>query len=65
MSIQRYAIIGPDKKAINFVLWDGVTEYDYGQSNGNEMVLLSEGMRYGYGWEWNGTEFVNPNPVLP
>ena len=64
MEAQTYAIIGPDKKAINFVIWDGVTEYDYGQANGNEAIPILEGMRYGFGWEWNGSEFIDPTPVI-
>lgn len=62
MEPKTYAIVGPDHKAINFVLWDGVSDYDYGQDQGNYIVLIPEGSRYGFGWDWNGSEFVNPNP---
>jgi hypothetical protein len=64
MESQTYAIIGPDKKALNFVLWDGVTDYDYGQANGNEAILILEGMRYGFGWEWDGTQFIDPSLTI-
>jgi hypothetical protein len=46
------------------VIWDGVTDSDYGHSNGNEAILILEGMRYGFGWEWNGSEFIDPTPVV-
>lgn len=60
METQTYAIVGPDNKALNFILWDGVTEFDYGQDQGNYLVLIPPGSRYGFGWEWNGTEFIEP-----
>lgn len=62
MNNTAYAIIGPDNKAINFVTWDGVSDYDYGQANGNTIVPLSEGSSYGFGWEWDGTRFIDPAP---
>lgn len=61
MEPKTYAIIGPDNRALNFVLWDGVSDYDYGQSNGNTIVLIPEGAKYGFGWEWDGTQFINPS----
>ena len=61
MEPKAYAIIGPDNKALNFVLWDGVSEYDYGKDQGNYIVPISDGSRYGFGWDWNGTEFVDPS----
>lgn len=64
MEPKAYAIIGSDNKAINFVLWDGVSEYYYGQDQGNYIVLIPEGASYGFGWEWNGSEFVNPSPLI-
>lgn len=60
MEPKTYAIVGPDHKAINFILWDGVSEYNYGQDQGNYIVLIPEGTSYNFGWEWNGSEFVNP-----
>lgn len=62
MESSAYAIIGPDNKAINFVLWDGVSDYDYGQGEGNSIVLIPEGSRYGFDWEWDGTQFIDPMP---
>lgn len=59
---QPYAIIGPDNKAINFVVWDGVTEFDYGQSQGSYIVPLNGIGSYGFGWLWDGEKFVDPNP---
>ncbi len=60
-----YAIIGPDNKAINFINWDGETPYDYGASLGNYAVSLENIEKYGFGWEWNGSFFVDPTPPAP
>ena len=59
---KRYAIIGPDSKAINFILWDGVSEFDYGQHLGNSLVPLEGVEDYGFEWTWNGNAFVAPPP---
>lgn len=53
-----YAIINSDNIALNFVLWDGLTEFDPGE--GMTLVPVPEDTRYGFGWVWNGTEFVPP-----
>lgn len=57
-----YAIVGPDNKAINFITWDGIDYFDYGQSAGNYLVSLQGVERYGFGWVWDGTKFIDPNP---
>lgn len=60
-----YAIVGPDNRAINFVLWDGVTYFDYGQANGNYMVPLEGIERYGFGWIYDpvtNTFYEPPQP---
>jgi hypothetical protein len=57
---KRYAVIGPDNKAINFILWDGVTQFDCGK--GNSLVLIEGVERYGFGWVWDGSKFIDPNP---
>lgn len=62
---KRYALIGPDNKAINFITWDGVTEFDYGQNEGNYLVPLDDVERYGFGWTWNGSSFDEPVISLP
>lgn len=63
----RYAIVGPDNKAINFIAWDGVTEYDYGAADGNYLVTLDDTMAYGIGWLYDAATntFIDPNPVPP
>ena len=60
----RYAIINASKEAINFVGWDGVSDFDYGQDLGYEIILIPADVSYGYGWIWNGTEFIDPTPAL-
>ena len=61
---KKYAIVGPDNRAINFILWNGFNEFDYGQANGNYMVLLDGIERYGFGWLYDPLEnkFINPDP---
>lgn len=58
-----YAIVGPDNRAINFITWNGISYFDYGQSIGNYLVPLEGIDSYGFGWIWNGTEFINPDPI--
>lgn len=64
MEDESYAIVGPDNKAINFVLWDGVTYFDYGQDNGNYMVPLAGISPYGFGWIYDSetNTFIDPTP---
>lgn len=64
MADKTYALVDSSDKAINFIVWDGVTEFDYGQSKGNYLVPIEEGMRYGYNWTWDGTNFIDPNAVV-
>jgi hypothetical protein len=58
----RYAVIDTNNKLTNTVVWDGVAEFDVSP---NILVLITEGMLYGFGWEWNGSEFVEPVVVEP
>lgn len=30
---------------------------------GTQLILISENVMCNMGWIWNGTEFVNPNPI--
>lgn len=59
---KRYAILDANNKALNFILWDGESEFDYGQAKGNTLVKIPEGVSYGFGWTWDGEKFINPNP---
>lgn len=58
-----YAVLDADNKAINFVLWDGVSEYN--PPGGVALILIPEGISYNYGWVWDGEKFVDPNPPPP
>lgn len=62
--VGKYAIVGPDNKAINFISWDGVTDFDYGQADGNYLVSLDGIQSYGFGWVWDGQKFTDPNPPV-
>lgn len=59
-----YAIVGPDNKAINFIVWNGASQFDYGQANGNFLVPLAGIDSYGFGWIWDGKKFTDPNPPV-
>jgi hypothetical protein len=60
----RYAVIDENNVAVNFILWDGVSEYNPGE--GLRCVpLVAE--RYEFGWVYNPADgsFTNPNPPAP
>lgn len=59
--MDKYVIVSPDNVALNLVVWDGVTDFDYGADVGNFLVQLLPGMTYNPGWIWNGQDFVDPN----
>ena len=54
-----YAIIDGNNAAVNFVESDGPLGYI---PPGCTAVEIPAGASYGYGWIWNGTNFVNPEP---
>lgn len=57
----RYAVIDENNVAHNFILWDGVSEYNPGK--GLRCVpLIAE--RYGFGWIYDPAtgQFTDPNP---
>ena len=62
-----YAIVGPDNTAINFITWNGINEFDYGQADGNYLVSLEGIDSYGFGWLYDAetNTFINPNPPQP
>lgn len=64
MENNKYAIVGPDNKAINFILWNGVDSFDYGQARGNYLVPLAGIQNYGFGWSYDqaNNQFVDPSP---
>lgn len=61
MNDKRYAVLDADNKALNFILWDGKTEFDHGQSQGNSLVLIEGIEDYGFGWIWDGRRFIAPS----
>lgn len=62
-----YAIVGSDNKALNFITWNGVNEFDYGQADGNYLVSLDGIESYGFGWLYDAAAnaFVAPIPPEP
>lgn len=61
---KRYALVDNSNKAVNFITWDGVTAFDYGQGKGFKLVSLDGIERYDIGWTWNGSTFVPPTPTV-
>ena len=62
---QTYALLDENNAALNFVVWDGVTEFDYTQFGAVTAILVPEGIRYGIGWVWDGTTVSDPTPPPP
>lgn len=60
MEDKPYAIVSAANLALNFITWNGVNEFDYGQADGNYLVPLEGVERYGFGWYWDGTTFIEP-----
>jgi len=59
ISMKKFAIIGPDNKALNFIEWDGQQQFDYGQAKGNYLIDLDGVESYNFGWVWNGSTFTD------
>lgn len=57
----RYAVIDDNNVAQNFIIWDGVSEYNPGE--GLRCVPLTA-ESYGFGWVYDPAtgNFTNPNP---
>jgi len=62
MEMGLYAFIDSENKAVNFVESDGAPGY---VPDGCTFVVVPANTSYGYGWVWNGTIFVDPNPIPP
>ena len=63
--VKKYAILNSNNVAINFVVWDGVTPFDYGVSQGNQIVIMPENFpentSYSIGDIFVDGTFVPPN----
>lgn len=57
MTMNLYAFIDADNRALNFVESDGMPEY---VPEGCAVVQLPTEHPYGYGWVWDGTKFEAP-----
>ncbi len=65
INMKKFAIVGPDNKALNFIEWDEQEQFDYGQAQGNFLVSLDGIESYGFGWTWNGSIFIAPASTPP
>lgn len=57
-----WAFINEANEAVNFIESDGVPGYI---PDGCTAVEIPNGTSYGYGWIWNGTQFVPPDVPPP
>lgn len=58
--VNRYAILDSNNVALNFISWDGETEYDFGADQGNQLVLVPEGSEYCVGATYQDGTFILP-----
>lgn len=59
----RYAVIDENNLAVNFILWDGVSEYDPGEGLRCVPLVVE---KYGFGWIYDPETgaFTDPNPPV-
>jgi len=55
-----YAVIDENNIAKNFILWDGITNYNPG--DGLRLVKINSGISYDYNWIYdeNTQNFIDP-----
>lgn len=58
----KYAII-KDGVVTNMIVWDGVSEYDYGASDGVLALKLNDDEQVGPGYLYDGKIFTAPPPT--
>lgn len=58
--VNRYAILDSNNVALNFVSWDGIAPFDYGEDKGNQLVLVPDGAEYCIGATFKDGTFVLP-----
>jgi hypothetical protein len=63
--VTKYAILDLNNIALNFIVWDGETEFDYGQTNGNSLVIVPENVSYAIGDLYKDGEFISLTPSEP
>lgn len=52
------AVLNKNNEAVNFI----VAELTDSPPENCTLVELAVGASYGYGWVWDGTKFIEPNP---
>lgn len=59
--MKRWAVIS-DGIVKNIVAWDG--ESNWSPPNESDLVIEIYDLPVAIGWTYNGSEFINPNPVI-
>lgn len=59
--MKRWAVIS-DGIVRNIIAWDGVSEWS--PPNIEDIVIEIEDKPVSIGWIYNGSEFIDPNPVI-
>jgi hypothetical protein len=62
--VKIYAILDTNNIALNFITWDGESEFDFGESQGNQLVLVPENSEYCVGATYQDGEFILPQPEV-
>lgn len=60
--MDTYILIDEQNKVVNFIDWDGDTN-NWQPPAGLTAIKYSG--TWGPGWDWNGTQAVDPNPPPP
>ena len=54
----RYALVNADGLVVNAIVWDGQT--DYNAPDGLTVVAISDDVRAGPSWTYDGTDWIAP-----
>lgn len=60
-----YAIVNKDGLVINAIVWDpkDQPDFDYGKADGNQAILIEEGIQTGPGFTYKDGKFYQPEPT--
>ena len=63
--MSSYAIVNKDGLVTNAILWDpsDQPDYDYGKAEGNQAILIEEGVAAGPGFTYRDGKFYQPVPT--
>ncbi|MDR5765051.1 tail fiber assembly protein [Caballeronia sp. LZ028] len=59
-----YALVDASNSVVSVILWDG-DDSQWSPEEGLRAIALPEGSAVGPGWNFDGTDFMGPAPVVP